>query len=109
MEEDYIQAMIDRENDLSTYIGQGVAIPHGVGASKDKIINSGMVVLQYPDGVLFGEELAYIVVGIAGIGDKHLSILGNIAMYIGEANEELLGELRYTDDINYIYKLFTGK
>lgn len=109
VDEEYIQAMIERENDLSTYIGQGVAIPHGVGASKDKIINSGMVVLQYPDGVLFGEELAYIVVGIAGVGDKHLSILGNIAMAIGEANEEVLEKLKSTDDIGYIYNLFTGK
>ncbi|MBC8060258.1 MAG: PTS mannitol transporter subunit IICBA [Clostridiaceae bacterium] len=107
VEEGYIEAMIDRENDLSTYVGQGVAIPHGVGAAKEKIINSGMIVLQYPEGVLFGEELAYIVVGIAGVGDKHLGILGNIAMAIGEANEEVLNKLRHTEDIKFIYELFT--
>lgn len=109
VEEDYILAMIERENDLSTYIGQGVAIPHGVGAAKDKIKNSGMVVLQYPEGVQFGEELAYILVGIAGVGDKHLSILGNIATVIEEADGEVLEKLRCTDDINYIYGLFTQK
>lgn len=109
VEEDYILAMIERENDLSTYIGQGVAIPHGVGVAKDKIKNSGMVVLQYPEGVQFGEELAYILVGIAGVGDKHLSILGNIATVIEEADGEVLEKLRCTDDINYIYGLFTQK
>ncbi|MNP59615.1 Mannitol-specific phosphotransferase enzyme IIA component [compost metagenome] len=107
MEEEYIPAMIDRENDISTYIGQGIAIPHGVGAAKEKIINSGMVVLQYPEGVMFDEELAYIVVGIAGVGDKHLSILANIATAIGDADEEILNNLRYTQDTNYIYELFT--
>ncbi|WP_084765174.1 PTS mannitol transporter subunit IICBA [Clostridium intestinale] len=107
VEEEYIPAMIDRENDISTYIGQGIAIPHGVGAAKEKIINSGMVVLQYPEGVMFDEELAYIVVGIAGVGDKHLSILANIATAIGDADEEILNNLRYTQDTNYIYELFT--
>ena len=43
---------------MSTYIGKGIAIPHGVGKAKDEIKKSGMVVLQFPEGVPFGEETA---------------------------------------------------
>jgi len=105
--EEYVEAMIERENQLTTYIGQGIAIPHGVGAAKKNIIKSGMVVLQYPDGIYFGDEVAYVLVGIAGVGDEHLSILSNLAIAIEEADENMLNKLRNTEEIEYIYKTFT--
>lgn len=105
--EDYIEAMLQREDDLTTYIGNGVAIPHGVGNSKRLINKSGIVVLQFPEGVDFDDEKAYLVIGIAGIGNEHLAILSNIATVIGE-NEELIKILKDTEDIDYIYKLFTA-
>jgi PTS system mannitol-specific IIC component len=105
--EEYIEAMIERENDLTTYIGQGVAIPHGVGSAKKNIIKSGIVVLQYPQGISFDGDLAYIVVGIAGVGNEHLSILSNLANVIEDADEDTLNKIRNTDDIEYLYKTFT--
>ena len=75
----YIAAMQEREKIVSTYIGMGIAIPHGVGEAKKEVKESGIVVLQYPDGVVFGDDLAYLVIGIAGVGDDHLEILSNIA------------------------------
>jgi PTS system mannitol-specific IIC component len=105
--EEYIEAMVERENELTTYIGQGIAIPHGVGAAKKNIIKSGMVVLQYPEGISFNGDLAYILVGIAGVGDEHLGILSNLAMVIEDADEEMLNKLRNTEDIDYIYSIFT--
>ncbi|NLZ53626.1 MAG: PTS sugar transporter subunit IIA [Thermoanaerobacteraceae bacterium] len=76
----YIDAMKARENMLSTYIGNGVAIPHGVGEAKDAIIESGISVAQFPKGVDFGDgNIAYIIVGIAGKNNDHLDILANIA------------------------------
>ncbi|MBK5240817.1 PTS mannitol transporter subunit IICBA [Clostridium sp.] len=105
--EEYIEAMIERENDLTTYIGQGVAIPHGVGTAKENIIKSGIVVLQYPQGISFDGDLAYIVVGIAGVGNEHLSILSNLANVIEDADEDTLDKIRNTDDIEYLYETFT--
>lgn len=104
--EEYIEAMVERENELTTYIGQGIAIPHGVGDAKKNIIKSGMVVLQYPEGVSFNGELAYLVVGIAGVGNEHLSILSNLANVIEDADEGTLKKLRNIDEIDYIYKTF---
>jgi mannitol/fructose-specific phosphotransferase system IIA component len=107
VDEDYIDAMIERENDLTTYIGNGVAIPHGVGRAKEFIKKSGLVVLQFPQGVDFDEEKAYLVIGIAGVGDEHLDILSNIATVIGDDDEKKLKHLHSTNDVNFIYEIFT--
>ena len=109
VEEDYVDAMLTREKELTTYIGKGIAIPHGVGEAKEKIKKSGMVVLQFPEGVLFGEETAYMVIGIAGVGNEHLSILSNIATAIDGEDEGIVEVLRGTRDVEEIYQLFTVK
>ena len=104
VKEEYIQAMLEREEIVSTYIGMGVAIPHGVGEAKKEVKKSGIAVLQYPNGIKFGDEVAYLVVGIAGVGDEHLTILSNIAMLLED--EGLVEKLRKTYDVNDILKVF---
>ncbi|MCB2294047.1 PTS mannitol transporter subunit IICBA [Clostridium algoriphilum] len=107
VEEEYMDAMIQREDDLSTYIGKGIAIPHGVGEAKKNIKKTGMVVLQFPKGIMFEEELAYLVIGIAGVGDEHLQILSNIAIAIEGEDDSITNKLKSTQDLEYIYDLFT--
>ena len=102
--EDYIQAMVDRENMVSTYMGMGVAIPHGTSNAKETVKKSGFVVMQYPEGVDFGDEKAYLVIGIAGVGDEHLEILGNIVASLED--EELLETLKKNADVDTIMKTF---
>ena len=82
--ESYIPAMQERERTVSTYMGLGVAIPHGTAEAKGEVKKTGIVMLQYPDGVSFGEEKAYLVFGIAGIGDEHLDLLAKIGGIIEE-------------------------
>jgi len=106
-EEPYVEAMIEREQDISTYIGRGIAIPHGVSSAKNSIKKSGLVVLQFPDGIDFGEETAYLIVGIAGKDNEHLAILANIATALDEY-ESKVKELYTTKDTDLIYKLFTN-
>lgn len=88
----YIQAMIDRENLMTTYMGMGVAIPHGINEAKKDVKHSGMVILQFPQGVDFDGEMAYLLIGIAGKGNEHLEILSNIACQL---DDELTERLRY--------------
>ena len=102
--EDYIQAMVDRENMVSTYMGMGVAIPHGTSSAKETVKKSGIVVMQYPEGVDFGDEKAYLVIGIAGVGDEHLEILGNIVASLED--EELLETLKKNANVDTIMKTF---
>ena len=77
----YIEGMLKRENEITTYIGNGISIPHGTSEYVKYIRKSGIVVLQYPEGVDFGEgNTAYILIGIAGQNDEHLEILSQIAI-----------------------------
>ena len=103
-DEAYIQAMVDRENMVSTYMGMGVAIPHGTSDAKEDVKKTGIVVMQYPEGVDFGDEKAYLVIGIAGVGDEHLEILGNIVASLED--EELLETLKKNADVDTIMKTF---
>ena len=104
VKEGYIDAMHEREKVVTTYIGMGVAIPHGTGEAKKQIEKSGVVVLQYPNGVKFGDELAYLVIGIAGAGDEHLEILSNIATSL--ENPDLVEKLNSTKNKQDILSVF---
>lgn len=81
----YIDKMIEREQTLSTFMGNGLAIPHGTQDSKSLIISTGLSIVQIPDGVDFGDgETANLVIGIAAAGNDHLDILTNVAMICSE-------------------------
>ena len=96
----YVAAMQDREKLVSTYIGMGMAIPHGTTQAKDTVKKTGIVFLQYPEGVDFGEEKAQLVFGIAGIGDEHLELLGKLCTLLED--EALLETLKTTDDVDWV-------
>ncbi len=99
---EYIEAMQERERLVTTYMGMGVAIPHGTTQAKGTVKKTGIVLLQYPDGVSFGDEKAYLVFGIAGIGDEHLDLLANICSTL--ESEETLEKMKTTNDIDWILK-----
>ena len=80
IEEDYIEKMIERDDDLSTYMGNFIAIPHGTNDSGHLIKKSGISIIQIPEGVRFGDNLVTVVFGIAGLGDEHLDLLSQIAV-----------------------------
>ena len=96
----YVEAMQERERLVSTYMGMGVAIPHGTTQAKGTVKKSGIVFFQYPDGVDFGEEKAQLVVGIAGVGDEHLDLLGNLCTVLED--EARLETLKTTDDAAWV-------
>lgn len=97
VKEEYLAAMQEREKDVSTYMGNGVAIPHGTNESKKYIESTGISFVQIPDGVDFGDgNIAKLVIGIAGQGDEHLKILQNLATALQD--EEKTNLLVQTDD-----------
>ncbi|MDQ7133350.1 PTS sugar transporter subunit IIA, partial [Staphylococcus aureus] len=71
----YIQAMKDREQVVSTFMGNGLAIPHGTDEAKTNVIHSGLTLLQIPEGVDWDGEVVKVVVGIAGKDGEHLDLL----------------------------------
>ena len=100
VDETYADAMVEREKLVSTYMGMGVAIPHGTSQKKGTVKKSGVVLLQYPEGVDFGDEKAYLVFGIAGVGNDHLDLLGNVCEILED--EDALEQLKKTTDMNYV-------
>lgn len=104
VEAEYIEGMLAREAKFTTFIGNGVAIPHGENEVKDKILASGIVVIQYPKGVDFGDgNIVKLVIGIAGKGNEHIQLLSNIAEAIED--EVLLERMTTTDQPEFMYKL----
>lgn len=102
VDESYIPAMQEREKLVTTYMGMGVAIPHGTSQAKGTVKKTGIVLLQYPEGVDFGDEKAQLVFGIAGIGDEHLDLLSKICGMLED--EEILLKLKTTSDIDWVFE-----
>ena len=100
VDDSYVVAMQERERLVSTYMGMGVAIPHGTTQVKDTVKKTGIVLLQYPEGVDFGAEKAQLVFGIAGIGDEHLDLLSKLCTLLKDP--ALLETLKSTDDVQWV-------
>ena len=98
----YVDAMQEREKLVTTYMGMGIAIPHGTTQAKGTVKKTGIVLLQYPEGVVFGDEKANLVFGIAGIGDEHLDLLAKICEVLED--EAVLDEMKNTNDVEWILK-----
>lgn len=96
----YVDAMLERERLTTTYMGMGLAIPHGTSEAKDSVKKTGIVLVQYPDGVDFGDEKAQLVFGIAGIGDEHLDLLQKICEALED--EDVMDKMKTTDDVTWI-------
>ncbi|ELJ9301810.1 PTS sugar transporter subunit IIA [Staphylococcus pseudintermedius] len=80
----YVQAMKDREQIVSTFMGNALAIPHGTDEAKNEVIASGLSLLQIPEGLLWNGEEVKVVIGIAGKDGEHLDLLSQIAMTFSE-------------------------
>jgi PTS system mannitol-specific IIA component len=89
----YIDCMLQRESVISTYVGNNVAVPHGISGSEHYIYQSGISVVVVPDGVKYSDiDEAKLIIGIAGRDGQHMDILGQIAMICSEREnvEEIL-------------------
>ena len=103
----YIDGMLLRETTMSTYLGSGVAIPHGVYENRDHILQTGISVLQLPQGVEWDEgEIAYLVIGIAASSDEHVGVLASLAEAVED--EAILNELISATDPEIILKYLSG-
>lgn len=94
VEADYIDAMIERNDMLSVYMGNFIAIPHGTDEAKRYVKKSGICIVQVPEGVNFGTEkdpqIVTVLFGIAGVGDDHLALIQQIALFCSDVNNVVL-------------------
>ena len=105
VDQPYVEAMLEREKSFSTFMGNGLALPHGVESAKKDIKASGIAVMIFPEGTQWGAEKANIVIGIAGVGEEHLQILAVIAdkMLAPVATEQLI-----SGDVDTVYNMLSA-
>lgn len=103
----YVDAMFEREKMVSTYLGEGIAVPHGTIEAKDAVLKTGVVVCQYPEGVKFNEDeedsIAKLVIGIAAKNNEHLQVVSAITNALD--NEDAIRILSKTDDVEKVLAL----
>ncbi len=101
----YVAGMLSRERSMSTSLGNGIAIPHGVYENRNQILKSGISVLQLAEGVNWDKGgKVYLVIAIAVLSDEHVGVLSNLAKIID--HQASLTELFRTTDpdliLNYL-------
>ncbi|HEX4840693.1 MAG TPA: PTS sugar transporter subunit IIA [bacterium] len=99
----YVASMKARELTMSTYVGNGVAIPHGTFDDKTLILATGISVAQFPHGVTWdGSNIAYLVVGIAAVRQEHIGVLANLARVLED--EAVAKTLWTTTSAAFVYE-----
>ena len=103
----YIDAMLERENSVSTYVGEGVAIPHGTLAGKDAVKSDALVLLRFPDGVDWDGNPVSVAIGIAAKGNGHIALLSQLATVLLEP--EKAEALRNATTTEQVYELLASE
>lgn len=102
----YVDAMLEREKLVSTYLGEGIAVPHGTIEAKEQVIKTGIVFCQYPSGIRFTDEedgIAKLVIGIAAKNNEHISVVTAITNALD--NDEAIKILMTTRNIDEVLKI----
>jgi PTS system mannitol-specific IIA component len=105
VDESYVDAMIQRENTVSTFVGEGVAIPHGTLAGKESVRQDALVVLRFPEGVDWDGNAVSVCVGIAAAGGGHIALLSQLAEIL--LDPEKAEQLRGATSAEQVYALLT--
>ena len=97
----YVTGMLNREKQNSTFLGNGIAIPHGTTDTRDLVNKTGVVVHHFPEGVNWGDgNIAYVAIGIAAKSDEHLGILKQLTKVLSADDvEDKLKKARTKEDI----------
>ncbi|CRY55685.1 PTS system mannitol-specific transporter subunit IICBA [Yersinia intermedia] len=110
VEPEYVEAMLEREKLTSTYLGESIAVPHGTIEAKDRVLKTGVVFCQYPDGVRFGDdedEVARLVIGIAARNNEHIQVITSLTNALDD--ESVIERLSKTTSVQEVLDLLGGK
>ncbi|KFX03793.1 PTS system mannitol-specific transporter subunit IICBA [Pectobacterium betavasculorum] len=110
VEPEYVEAMLEREKLTSTYLGESIAVPHGTIEAKDRVLKTGVVFCQYPEGVRFGDEddeVACLVIGIAARNNEHIQVITSLTNALDD--DAVIERLAHTQDVQEVLDLLSGK
>lgn len=109
VEPEYIDAMLEREKLTPTYLGESIAVPHGTVEAKDRVLKTGVVFCQYPQGVRFGEEeddIARLVIGIAARNNEHIQVITSLTNALDD--DSVIARLATTKNVDDVLALLAG-
>ena len=104
VDKDYIKSMHEKDAHKSTYIGNGVAAPHGSKEAKKKVKQTGVAILHFRQGINYGNEKVYLVFALAMTGENHLQILSRLAEIV--ADEEYVQKMVCADTVDEFITFF---
>lgn len=108
VENGYLQGMLARELQTSTFLGNGIAIPHGTLDTRSMVKKTGVQVFQFPQGIEWGEgNIAYVVIGIAARSDEHLSLLRQLTHVLSD--EDTAAKLAKITDVAEFRAILMGE
>ena len=108
VESGYLQGMLGREQQTSTFLGNGIAIPHGTLETRNMVKKTGVQVFQFPQGIEWGEgNIAHIVIGIAARSDEHLALLRQLTHVLGD--EDTAAKLAALNDVEKFRAILMGE
>jgi PTS system mannitol-specific IIA component len=87
VKQEYVDSMFERENSVSTYMGNFLAIPHGTNDAKESIVRSSLSLVRYAEPIDWDGQPVKFAVGIAGLNNEHLEILSKIAVIFSDEDE----------------------
>ncbi|MGP4132119.1 PTS mannitol transporter subunit IICBA [Pantoea tagorei] len=106
---EYVEAMLAREKLTPTYLGESIAVPHGTVEAKDRVLKTGVVFCQYPQGVLFGDDaddVARLVIGIAARNNEHIQVITSLTNALDD--ESVIEKLAHTTSVQEVLDLLSG-
>ena len=106
---EYVEAMLAREKLTPTYLGESIAVPHGTVEAKDRVLKTGVVFCQYPQGVLFGDDaddVARLVIGIAARNNEHIQVITSLTNALDD--ESVIEKLAHTTSVQEVLNLLSG-
>ena len=108
VENGYLQGMLAREQQTSTFLGNGIAIPHGTLDTRSMVKKTGVQVFQFPQGIEWGEgNVAYVVIGIAARSDEHLALLRQLTHVLSD--EDTAAKLAKITDVAEFRAILMGE
>ncbi len=108
VEHGYLQGMLGREQQTSTFLGNGIAIPHGTLETRGMVKDTGVQIFQFPQGIEWGEgNIAYVVIGIAARSDEHLALLRQLTHVLGD--EDTATKLATLTDVKKFRAILMGE
>ena len=102
---EYVDAMLEREASISTYVGEGVAIPHATLAGKEAVLRDGLCFVRFPAGVDWDGFPVAVAIGIAAKGDGHVQLLAELAQVL--LDPERVEALRTAEDAETVVRMLT--